>query len=524
MAQVSAWSIVPALAQEAPAAAPEQDPVPAAPPPAEPTPAPAPEPFRFEAVQALAENLAKTPFKDTRIQLPQQLKDVGYDLYRDFRFRKNRALFADQAVDFRLEFFHLGFLYDRPVEINVIRNGQPERIVPDRSMFEFGGFKGDPQTELGFAGFRIHYPLNKPDAWDELAVFLGASYFRLLGRNQKYGISCRGLAVATGSSKGEEFPFYRAFWIEEPRQGNRHLVVHALLDSPSVTGALRFLLVPGSQTVVETTVTLFARADDPDLGVAPLTSMFLVGENRTRNTDDYRPEVHDSDGLLLHTGHNEWIWRPLDNPRSLRVSAFGDTNPRGFGLMQRDRKFDSYRDIESDFQSRPSLWVEPQGDWGEGAVRLFEIPSESEIHDNMVAFWAPATRLKAGNRLDIAYKLFALLDDPDLPPRARAVGTWLASPFLPGTAPNNPPATRRLVIDFEGPEIAGLDPAQPVEAVVTSSTGRIDSVTTTRIPATGQWRVAALFDPGDARSADLRAFIRLRGEALSETWTCLWTR
>ena len=306
-----------------------------------------------------------------------------------------------------MQLFHLGFLYGRPVTVNVLRDGVPTPIPYQPALFDYGRTKVDRPVpvNLGFAGFRIHYPLNTPRIFDEVIAFLGASYFRFLGRGSKYGMSARGLGVNVGGRGPEEFPFFREFWIDNPGPGAERITIMALLDSASATGAFRFEVYPGQETVLDVAATVFCRRPIASLGVAPLTSMFFTGENERRTGDDFRPELHDSDGLLIHSSSGEWIWRPLRNAQNTTVSAFSDTNPRGFGLMQRDRVFENYQDLEAFYHQRPGYWVEPIGNWGEGRVELLEIPTAAEVHDNIVAYWSPAKPLEVGQEASFAYRL-----------------------------------------------------------------------------------------------------------------------
>ena len=299
----------------------------------------------------------------------------------------DHALWRNDRLPFQVEFFHRGFFFDKRVDIFEVDQGQARRIAYSPSMFSFGDLKSpDANTDLGFAGFRLHYPINRPDYFDEFAVFLGATYFRAVAKGQGYGLSARGLAINTGDPKGEEFPAFTSFWIERPQPNATSIVVHALLESPSTTGAYRFTIRPGQETTFDVEPVLFPRTDIAQAGIAPLTSMFLFDANDRKNVDDYRSAVHDSDGLAIHNGRDERLWRQLNNPSDLQISSFGDTNPRGFGLMQRQKSFGAYEDLESHFERRPSLWVEPIGDWGEGEVRLVEIPTKEEFTTTLLGY------------------------------------------------------------------------------------------------------------------------------------------
>ena len=145
---------------------------------------------------------------------------------------------------------------------------------------------------------------------------------------------------------------------------------------------------------------LFLRADIERLGIAPLTSMFWYAEYGRERIADWRPEVHDSDGLAIWNGAGERIWRPLNNPTRVFHTSYLDHNPKGYGLLQRDRVFDHYLDGVG-YDRRPSTWVEPIGDWGKGVVQLVEIPTDDEIHDNIGAYWLPEQPARAGDALPL---------------------------------------------------------------------------------------------------------------------------
>lgn len=487
-------------------------------------PADAPdEPFDFDALCRRAQELAEHRHQDDQASLPEGLKNLGYDQYRDLRFVPDRALWRGTRR-FEVQFFHLGFLYDRPVRVNMVSNGVAHPVPYQRDLFTFGANKVQAElpADFGFAGFRLHYPLHRPGLMDEVIAFLGASYFRMLGRGQVYGLSARGLAINTAQPRGEEFPRFREFWIEEPAPDADAITVHALLDSPSCTGAYRFAIRPGTETVAEVHCTLYPRADIEKLGLAPLTSMFFYGEGRSRRGDDFRPEVHDSDGLQVATGNGEWLWRPLVNPRALRVSSFAVENPRGFGLCQRDRRFESYQDLESLFHKRPSLWVEPIGAWGKGRVELVEIPSESEINDNVVAYWVLEQPVRKGAPLNMSYRLISTLNLDSSPPLARVVATREGSARTPGNALAHPEA-RHFVLDFEGGDLAHLDAEEPVQADASATTGKLQPPVVMKNTETGGWRVFFDVLPDGGKACDLRCALRLRGAALTETWTYLWT-
>jgi glucans biosynthesis protein len=486
--------------------------------PAQPPPAPR---FGFESVQRIAQQRAGEAYHDHSGKLPDSLARISYDDYRNIQFRAEQALWRHQAL-FEVQFFHRGFAYDKRVNVTEVGDDGVLRPVKyDPSQFEFG--KGAPPkdlpADLGFAGLRVHFPLQSADYKDELIAFLGASYFRLLGRDQNYGASARGLALNVATTGGEEFAYFTDFWLVRPAPEQRTMTIYAVLDSPSLAGAYRFEIRPGTTSTVEVTATLYARQSVEKLGLAPLTSMFLYGEDRPRPFDDYRPEVHDSDGLTLHTGGGEWLWRPLLNPRTLRVSSFSDEHPRGYGLSQRDRDFSHYQDEDAHYQRRPSYWVAPLGDWGKGTVELVEIPNDEDIHDNITSYWIPSMHLQPHKPFTFSYLLSAYSSAPQLSPGGHAIATRTTAlhPRAGGDS------ARRILIDFAGGDLESLGATQPVKPEISSHNGDIDNVSIQRLAEDGVWRVTFRVLPKNSQAMDLRCYLTLYGEALTETWTYLWT-
>ena len=427
--------------------------------------------FGFAQVQQRAAQLAAKPYVADRPPLPDSLRKLSYDDYRDIRFKPEKSLWRDERLAFEVQSFLRGFIYAERVRINSITNGKVEALDYKSDLFNFGHVaipEGLP-ADLGFAGFRLHYPLNREDSRDEVAVFLGASYFRFLGQQQHYGLSARGLAIDTALSSGEEFPVFREFWLQKPEQRATEITVYALLDSPRVTGAYRFAIKPGLRTLIEVKAHLYFRDKIAKLGIAPLTSMFLHGKTTERYVNDFRPEVHDSDGLLIATRAGERIWRPLVNPKSLRISAFQTPGLQGFGLLQRERRYSQYEDLEAHYQLRPSVWIEPIGDWGKGVVELVEIPSPSERHDNIVAYWVPEHAPKAGQELVFEYRLRAALEWEGDTAGARVIATRIGA----GGAREENSDPRKFVIDFFGPALKSLAEDQVLEAAVTASKGKL---------------------------------------------------
>jgi len=479
-------------------------------------------PFSFEEVAELARARAGSPFVPERHRLPAALEALDYDAWRDIRFNPEAALLSG---DFRLQMFHPGFLYRSPVDIRIVRDGRAEPVAYHPRLFDTGRNTFDPPlpADLGFAGLRLHHPLNRPDVMDELAVFLGASYFRVLSRDLRYGLSARGIAIGSGED-GEEFPAFTDFWVEDPPAGQGSIAVWAILDGPSIAGAYRFVIWPGAQTGVDVEARLYPRRRIERLGIAPLTSMFYVSENDRRFLTEFRPEVHDSDGLSIHTGAGEWIWRPLRNPEAVRISSFSDETPRGFGLMQRERAFGRYEDLEARYDLRPSYWIEPRGDWGKGRVELVELPARDETEDNVVAFWVSDTPVEPGEALTRSWRMRVLGSGGDLHDGGQVRATFQGEARPSGARSNPPPHTRRFLVDFAGGELAYfLAEPDRVELVPSVSRGRIVRHFLSPHPVAGGFRagIDVSVEPGD--TTDIRAYLRTGARALTETWTFPWT-
>jgi glucans biosynthesis protein len=492
-------------------------------------------------VEDRARTLAEQPYVAPAVTTLPELAALDYDAYRSIRFRPEAALWSEEGL-FRIQLFHPGFLFDEPVRIHIV-DDEVRDLLFDPGMFMYEGpaaALADRLTDavesstpsapsLGWSGFRVHFPLNDPDRMDEVVVFQGASYFRLVGPGQVYGLSSRGLAIDVASDRDEEFPDFREFWLVRPEHGARRLVFHALLDAPSVTGAYRFELEPGSDTRLHVDARLFARTDVGKLGVAPLSTMFLFDGTRVSTFDDFRTGVHDSDGLLMHTRRGEWIWRPLSNGRGLRVTSLRDVDPAGFGLAQRARDFRDYLDLEAQYHERPSEWVEVREDerWGGGGVELLEIPTPSEFNDNIAAYWVPDAPMRAGEHRRYRYTLSTFGARLQAQTLAQVERTRVGRDALPGATDPPPGGRRRFVVDYEGGPLLGLAPDAPVRATVETLSGTISDVRARALPDAGGWRATFALEPDGDRPADMRLWIELEGSdgtrtRLSETWTYVW--
>ena len=481
-------------------------------------------------VAALARERAQTPYRQASHIVPAELAALDYDGYRDIRYDPASNLWRADRLPYEANFFHVGPQGDS-VRIHEVTPQGVNRIPYDPAKFSFGANLLNPQRwgDLGHGGLRAFSNLNSPGYKDELIVFSGASYFRALGAGQRYGLSARGLAVDTVGAAKEEFPRFTEFWLEKPAGEGAPFTLFALLDSERMTGAYRFDVRPGEQTVTDVQARIFMRPTDKPvatLGIAPLTSMFFFGENQPR-PGDFRPEVHDSDGLMVATGEGEWLWRPLQNPKSPLVTSFSMTSLKGFGLMQRDRAFNSYEDTEARYELRPSAWVTPLAGFGAGRVELLQFATPDETHDNVAAYWVPEKIPAPGEPLDLAWRIAWQGKNQQLPPNGwvtqsrRGVGySKLAAYALSRQI--------QFVIDFAGPALDALPDGANVQAISTSSANaRVLESLAYRNPATGAWRmtlrVERLKTAEPIQPIELRAFLQHDQHTLSETWTNLIT-
>lgn len=483
----------------------------------------------FAAIQQKAKELGAQPYAaPSRETLPEWLNKLSYDQYRDIRFDPGKALWAaEKTLPFRAMFFHPGYLFREPVMLNEFTGTHEQRIRLTEEFFNYGplvGERGELPADAGFAGVRYHAQLNG-ERFDELAVFQGASYWRALGKAQRYGISARGIAVDTGlGEKPEEFPAFREFWLRKPNQGDASAVLYALLDGPSYAGAYAFRITPGQDTVMDVRVVLFVRREVTRLGIAPMSSMFWFGENSRRRFDDFRPEVHDSDGLSILMGSGEKIWRPVSNDTGkVEFSFFAMDECKGFGLLQRDRRFAAYEDGEAAYDLRPSLWIEPTSDWGPGKVMLMEIPTGNELADNSVAMWEPRRIPQPGERLEFSYRQYWTMNqDP-----AKAGGHVVAT----RTGVHDwQPEQRTVAVEFTGGALLQMAENETPSAIIevvgeAADKIKIQGVTVQRMPE-NRWRAAFQIAPtaegtklADVGPVELRCSLKRGDDFLTETWS-----
>ncbi len=474
---------------------------------------PAPPKFTAGFVDELAQQLAKNPHSLKQLDSNSPLRSISYDQYRDIRVDSEHAIWRTEEVPFRIDVLPAGFLFENPVSVAVIENGSVRDITAPPGVFLLGPLveKQLATTTIPLSGFRVRTPLNSNSIWDEFLVFQGASYFRAVGKGAAYGLSARGLALRTAAPTGEEFPAFTHFWIERPAPEAEDIVIHALLQSPSTTGAYRFTVTPGPETVMDVDFTLYPRVALDNVGIAPLTSMFLFDESVRNRINDFRDEVHDSDGLQIMQASGEQTWRPLINPRELQVSSFTSVAPRGFGLVQRSRMFSDYQDLEAKYEKRPSTWIEPRSDWGEGSVQLIEIPTDRETNDNIVAFWRPTQPIPAGEPWSASYRL-RWNQLPQLSPELGRVVATRTGPSWDGKR-------TLFIIDFDG--LGKSTEGLRIDAG--TSSGQLVNLVLQPNPRVGAVRASFELAQGETRISELRLRLMRGDQPATETWLYRWT-
>ena len=477
-----------------------------------------PQPFDYARLKGTARSMSELPYRAPPDQLPPAIARLDWDHWQSIRFREEHALWAGDGLRFRIQFAHLGFRINKPVRMYLVQEGSAQEIAFDPAMYDYskaGVATSQLPPTLGFAGFRLYF---HTDWVRDCAAFQGASYFRAVDGELQYGMSHRGLAIDCGMPSPEEFPDFIAYYLERPQKDSSRLTVYGLLDSPSVAGAYRFIIDVADTMVMDIDAALYPRKQVERLGIAPGTSMFFSAKNDHHASEDWRPEIHDSDGLQIWNGAGEWLWRPLVDPNIVRVNTFADDGPRGFGLMQRERDFAQYQDDGVFYEKRPSAWIEPKSNWGKGVVTLVEIPTRDETMDNIVAFWTPANKPQKGQEALFGYRLYWCRDNPFGPKLATVRATRTGVGGIVGQKRTH--FSWRFVVDFAGGDLPLLGETARVTPVIAASRGRVE-ITSARplVPLRG-WR--AMFDVAltddSVEPINLRLFLTVDGQPLTETW------
>lgn len=470
-----------------------------------------------EALLDYAREISRAPYQAPRAELPRPFSQLNLEQYRQIRFKPDQRIWTGENRGFTLDLLPPGNVFTTPVTIRTVDGGiiRDKRFAPDQ--FDYGANQPPaPDAQVPFTGFRSFTGFGEPAPTDEFLIFQGASLFRAIARGQTYGVMARGLTLNVAEAQGEEFPVFRAFWIERPGPGGNSLVIHALLDSDNVTGLYRFAVRPGDVTVCDVEVTLLPRADLQHVGIAPMTANYLFAPNDRGNIDDVRGGVHDINGLQIWNGNEEWIWRPVHNPDTLQISGFVDQNPRGFGLLQRDRRFEAYHDLDARFERRPSVWIEPLGEWGQGQVQLVEIPVNDEMNRNILAYWRPRSPLAKGTEHFFTYRMHWCWSPPERPPHAAVTATRVGRGQGGGRR-------RRFLVDFTSDDFADAAKSANLKPNLTNQRGRLGAIDGRLVPEQKLYRVGFDLDPEAANQVELRLVLERDGQAQSETWLYRWT-
>ena len=469
--------------------------------------------FNASALLDLARGLAKRPMAANPTDLPDGLGALTPEAVGAVRMQRQHWAWVGESRGFAIEPLHRGSIFNNQVTVFLVEDGVVRRAGFDKNRFDYGRVPvPGAQTDLGFSGFRLHFG---SESLVEAAVFQGATFFRAVARGQIFGAVARSLVLRPGEQRGEEVPFFRAFWIERPGPAATAITVHGLIETDSASAAIRMTLRPGDIMINDIEMTLFARSQLDNVGFAGLMGNFLFAPQRRRIFDDVRPAVHEVSGLQLRTGADEWVYRPLNNPEQLQISAFVDNNPRGFGLVQRERDYNAYQDDDQRYELRPSVWIEPLGEWGPGTVQLLEVPTDSEMNDNVIAHWRPRQPLAAGSETTLSYRQFWCWQPPEAPPVAIVRSTRQGR--------GSQGRRRRFFVDFAGDVLADPNLAQMVKVVLSSTPGTIHNTRTVAYPERKTLRVSFELDPGAENACELRLQLDLGGKPLSETWLNRWT-
>ncbi|EMJ99165.1 periplasmic glucan biosynthesis protein, MdoG [Leptospira sp. B5-022] len=471
--------------------------------------------FSFSDLKSRARALSKLRYIPPRRSTTDFLKGLPWDQYKNIYFRPERSVWKKEGNPFQLQFLHPGHLYNTNVRVFEVRGDFAREIPYDPSAFDLSKLKGvgELPPNLGYSGFKIHFPINTQEHTDEFAVFQGASYYRIISKKQWYGLSARGIAVNTGMPYPEDFPSFREFYVVKPDKTDSSITVYALLDGKTATGAYEFQITPGKISAVKVSAEVTLRTKVDRLGIAPLTSMYWYSETRGIPKGQAYPESHDSDGLLIHSGKGEWIWRPLDNPKRSTTYSFHDENPRGFGLIQRDREFQNYQHSEMKYHLRPSAWVEPEIPFGKGAVHLLENPTIQDSDDNMGAYWMPEPLPQPGTPFDFSYTVRWPDTDPLPDSLAKVVATRI------GDAQGDPDL-KMFYVDFKSSNLSSLDPFAYIQARIdTGENAELSEYSVQKIEETGVWRLTfGVYPKNKFRPSDLKAALSRNQEIISETW------
>lgn len=470
---------------------------------------------RFDpaVVVDIARQLAKKPFAAPANDLPDAFANLNPEQYGAIRYTQP-PIWSSESRGIAVEPLHRGFVFRDGVELFLVEDGAVRRIGYNPAQFDFGRINlPNNLGDIRYSGFKLIAQTGNGRPFD-FAVVQGGTFFRAIARGQNYGAIARALTLRPAEARGEEFPAFRAFWLERPAVGSNSITVHGVLDSESTTGAVRMTFRPGDMTIVDVETTLFPRVNLEHVGLGGIASTYLYGPNDLLNSDDIRPAVYESSGLQMWNGSGEWLWRPLQNPETLQISAFVDNSPKGFGLLQRERSYEAFQDDDQRFDRRPSVWIEPLGDWGQGSVQLLEIPTDAEINDNILTYWRPRGPMAAGSEVALAYRQYWGWNAPERPPLATVTQTR--------SGRGSGARRRRFTVDFAGDMLGENLPAD-LKSVLTVGPGTFQNLKLLPYPERKTVRVAFELDPGNENACEMRLILEAGGKPISETWLYRWT-
>lgn len=474
--------------------------------------------FTPAKVAEIARALAGDAFKPPAASPLDALASPSPEELAAIRYKPNELIWANDNLPFAIEPLHRTRNMPGELALYLVDGATASRLPYDPAKFEFGKVKPPPAgTQLGFTGFRVLHR-GSDGHLNPVVSLLNASILSAIARDQVWGAIARPMSVYS-AEQGEETPHIRTIWIEKPKPIATELVMHAVVDTPSLAGAVRFTLRAGEATVIDTECTIFARKQVDHLALTPIQATYLSGPIDWPQTGDMRPAAYEAGGVQMLTGAGEWIWRPVSNRSRLQISGFVDRDPQGFGLIQRDRAFATFLDDDGEWQRRPSVWIEPIGKWGPGEVTLMEIPAASQNNKNIACYWRPKPALAAGSETSFAYRQFWCWRTPEVPDGARVMLSRIGR--LPGDTSE---VKNRVLIQFQGEQLSDPNKAATIAPSIWSSAGKVSSVRVFRTPRHGSMRVVFDLDPGGQPLVELRVVLKQDAASMSETWLYRWTQ
>lgn len=355
----------------------------------------------------------------------------------------------------------------------------------------------------GFCGFDLLYPRPAGTGHAPFAR-IGGERWQLTGAGLPCGAAAWLLASLDDNGTARPVPF-TDHWLVRPAADARQLRLYALAESATLVAAAQMDLTPGTDGQARVQLTVYPRPGAGALLLAPLVGSFVQDEHRPGRVSPLQAEQHTVDGLSVRNPAG-WIWRPLHNPPAPRAQSFPGAMPHGWGLRQRDRTPASY-EPGSAHPHQPDVWVEPDGDWGDGQLRLFEQPAKDLATYNVQVGFVPARPPAPDSVLKLAYTVHWQAREAPM-----SIGRVVAT--RSGAAGQD--TRRRYAVDFGGLELpAGTVP----EAVV--DIGRGGQLRRQRVvanPYTGGWRLLFDFERESDGPLPLRAYLQHAYQAVTETW------